>query len=245
MHMIILSIGMPRAGSGWFYNLSNDLVVANGGQNARHIRQRYHLQSILTEVNCNIGALTLPRLIAVLIPSFMGNTYVIKAHSKPTPIALSFIQRGWILPTHIFRDPRDAMLSAMENGQKAIERGSPNAFSPFATFDNALKFMSGYVHTTLSWLECKFALQTHYEDLLLNFDDESNHLIDFLSIKKNNPEILKVIEKYRPEKVQTEQRGLHFSHGRIGRFRQKMDKEQQEVLVNTLGPYLERMGYAV
>jgi hypothetical protein len=45
---------MPRAGSGWHYNLIHDLVVAGGGQDARQIRQRFHLERFLTEVNCNM-----------------------------------------------------------------------------------------------------------------------------------------------------------------------------------------------
>ena len=92
--MIILSVGMPRAGSGWYYNLTNDLVVASGYQDGRQIRKRYHLQNILTEVNCNIGALTPRRLLAVLLPSLMGNTFVIKAHAAPTPFALRLILMG-------------------------------------------------------------------------------------------------------------------------------------------------------
>ena len=41
--MIILSTGMPRAGSGWYYNLTNDLIIAAGYQDGHKIRQRYHL----------------------------------------------------------------------------------------------------------------------------------------------------------------------------------------------------------
>lgn len=41
--MITLAAGMPRAGSGWHYNLVHDLVVANGGREARLMRTRYHL----------------------------------------------------------------------------------------------------------------------------------------------------------------------------------------------------------
>jgi hypothetical protein len=48
--MIVLAVGMPRAGSGWHYNLIHDLVVANGGSISREIRQKYHLENILTEV---------------------------------------------------------------------------------------------------------------------------------------------------------------------------------------------------
>jgi hypothetical protein len=32
--MLVLSAGMPRAGSGWFYNLTHDLLLANGAQDA-------------------------------------------------------------------------------------------------------------------------------------------------------------------------------------------------------------------
>ena len=112
--MIILSAGMPRAGSGWFYNLTNDLVIAAGNQDGHQIRKKYRLGRFLTEVNCNIGALSTKRLIPILIPSTLGNTFVIKTHAGPTPLALRLIQDGTIRPTYIYRDPRDAMLSAYE-----------------------------------------------------------------------------------------------------------------------------------
>jgi len=56
--MIVLSVGMPRAGSGWHYNLVHDLMKITGCADARDIRERYRLQDILTEVNCNIGVLS-------------------------------------------------------------------------------------------------------------------------------------------------------------------------------------------
>ena len=52
--MIILSVGMPRAGSGWHYNLIHDLMKTTGAVDARVIREKYRLQGILTEVNYNI-----------------------------------------------------------------------------------------------------------------------------------------------------------------------------------------------
>ena len=220
-------------------------MLVNGAQDARSIRQRYHLQSILTEVNCNIGALTPRRLLTVLIPSLMGNTFVVKAHAKPTPLASRLIQSGLMLPTHIYRDPRDAILSAMENGQRAIERGRPNAFTPMATFDLALKFMQDYIHTTIAWMRCKQALQVRYEELLMNYKGEADRLVFFLQLDKDNPGTNEVIERYRPEKAQADQKGMHFSYGRIGRFRRKMSPEQQETLARVLGSYLERMGYAL
>ena len=243
--MIILSVGMPRAGSGWYYNLTNDLMLANGAQDAHRIRQRYRLQGILTEVNCNIGALTPRRITAVMLPSLLGNTFVIKAHAALTPYARFMIQRELIRPSYIYRDPRDAMLSVMENGQRALQRGQPNAFSPFAEFEAALHFMVEYLHIWESWMGCQQVLLVKYEDLLLDYETETGKLMEFLALDRNQPQIQALIEKYRPEKAQPDQKGIHFSHGKIGRFRQKMSPEQQALMADRLSAYLVRMGYAV
>jgi hypothetical protein len=241
--MIILSIGMPRAGSGWFFNLTNDLLVASGFQDARHIRKQYHLQRVLTEVNCNIGAFTLPRLAAAMVPSLLGNTFTVKAHAGPTNAALRLIHRGMLLPTYIYRDPRDAMLSAREYGQRGLEQGRANAFSHLSDFDEALNFMLGYVRIWESWMECQEAFHCRFEDLLINYDFELDRLIKFLNLDATDISILDVVNTYRPETAPTSQKGLHFSQGKIGRFRQKMTSEQQEIMSTVFGPYLDRMGY--
>ncbi len=243
--MIVLSVGMPRAGSGWYYNLTNELMLASGYQDARQIRQRYHLQSILTEVNCNIGALTPRRLLAVMVPSLFGNTFVIKVHAGPTPLALNLIQRGAIRPAYIYRDPRDAMLSAYEYGQRGLQKGRANAFSHLTDFETSLDFMSEYVRIWEAWIQCDQALHTRYEDLLNNYESEASRLVKFLGLDDQDKAIQAVVEKYRPESAQTDQKGLHFSKGKIGRHRQKWNEEQQQALLERFGPYLERMGYAL
>ena len=243
--MIILSAGMPRAGSGWFYNLMNDLVLAGGGQDGRRIRQRYHLGSILTEVNCNIGALTPRRLTAVLIPSLLGNTFVIKAHAGPTPFARFLIRRKLLLPAYIYRDPRDALLSAFEYGERGRQDGRQNAFSRLVDFETSLDFMLEYVRIWEAWMGCEQALHTRYEDLLSDYDPEARRLAVFLKLPVQSSEIQAVIDRYRPEGVMRDQKGHHFRKGKIGRFREKMTMEQQAILAEKLGPYLARMGYEV
>ncbi|MCK5427988.1 MAG: sulfotransferase domain-containing protein [Anaerolineales bacterium] len=243
--MIILSVGMPRAGSGWYYNLTHDLVTATGGQDARQIRQRYHLESILTEVNCNIGALTPRRLVAISIPALTGNTFSIKAHAGPTPTALKLIQRGLIHPTYIYRDPRDAMLSAMDNGQRAREKGRSNAFSHLVDFETAVDFMLDYLRIWEAWMACELALHVRYENLLTGYEFEAERLLEFLKIETQDSAVQDVIDKYRPRQAQPGQKGLHFSKGKIGRFRQRMTIEQQDFMVEKFGTYLEHMGYPI
>ena len=240
---LVLSIGMPRAGSGWHYNLIHNLIVASGGQDSRQIRRRYLLGSILTEVNCNIGAFTPHRLLPVMIPALLGNTFVVKAHAGPTPLALRLVRSGKILPAYIYRDPRDALLSAYEYGQRKREKGRAGAFAELTTIEQAIEFMREYVCISEDWLDCEQALHVRYEDLLTNYDAEVQRLVDFLGFDGDSPAIQSVLEDYRPERGRSEQAGTHFVKGKVGRHRQVLTPEQRALCTEAFGPYLERMGY--
>ncbi len=241
--MIVLSVGMPRAGSGWHYNLIHDLMQTTGCADARDIRARYHLDGILTEVNCNIGVLSARRLAMVSIPALLGNTFVIKAHSGPTAASRLLTKAGLLRITYIYRDPRDAMLSAFNYGQRALNKGRPNAFSHLTDFDRSLDFITDYVRIWEAWICERDVLISRYEDLLTNYEVESRRVVKYLGLDAGNPEIQKVIESYSPGNAEGQQ-GTHFFKGRIGRFRDSYSPEQQQAMLARLGPYLSKMGYA-
>ena len=242
--MIVLSVGMPRAGSGWHYNLIHDLMEADGYTDARAIRERYRLQSILTEVNCNIGVLSVRRMGMVALPALMGEDFVIKAHAGPS-VSSRLLQRlGLLRITYIYRDPRDAMLSAYDYGQRALKKGRPNAFSHLTDFEKSLDFIMDYIHIWERWMSEKDVLIARYEDLLTDYDRETKRLVEFLRLDGSRPEVRKVIEHYRPG-ASDEQQGLHFFKGRIGRFREAYTAEQQAVMKDRLGGYLSKMDYEI
>jgi len=240
--MIVLSIGMPRAGSAWHYNLIHDLMKTTGCADARDIRQRYHLQNILTEVNCNIGVLSARRLGMVMIPALLGKTFVIKAHAGPTIASrlLSFI--GLLRVTYIYRDSRDAMLSAYDYGQRALANGRPNAFSHLQDFQKSLDFMMEYIYIWEKWMQEKNVLRARYEDLLTSYETEAARLVEFLKLDGGSPKVRAVIEQYQPGRGDGQQ-GLHFYKGKIGRFRNAYNEEQQAIMKDKLGVYLAKMGY--
>ncbi len=239
--MIVLSVGMPRAGSGWHYNLIHDLMKTTGCADAHDIRERYRLQNILTEVNCNIGVLSARRLGMVALPGLV-NTFVIKAHAGPTKTSRLLSSLGQLRITYIYRDPRDAMLSAYDFGQRALVKGRPNAFSHLADFEKSVDFMMEYVRIWEKWVKEKNILIARYEDLLTNYEDESAKLAGFLKLDSSSPEVRAVIENYRPDSAEGQQ-GLHYYKGRIGRFRESYNEEQKMVLKERLGAYLARMDY--
>lgn len=242
--MIVLSVGMPRAGSGWHYNLVHDLMQTTGCAEASQIRTRFGLQGILTEVNSNIGVLSARRLAMVAVPALLGNTFVIKAHSRPTPAFRVMRAVGLVRATYIYRDPRDAMLSAMEYGTRALERGQPNAFSDITVFDEALRFMMLYVRIWDAWMHEPKVLTSRYEDLLQDYDSEAGRLAEYLGLDVRQAAVSAVMQRYRPAHAEGRQ-GTHFYKGRIGRFREAFSGEQQKKLTDHLGTYLRRMGYTI
>jgi hypothetical protein len=242
---VVLSVGMPRAGSGWYFNLTHDLLVAAGYQDAHRIRDRYRLQNILTQVNLNIGALTARRTLAVTIPALLGNVFAVKAHAGPTPIARSLIRRRMLQPTYIYRDPRDALLSAYEYGQRARRDNRENAFTRLRDLDQAIAFMLEYTRISEAWMGCEETLKTSYEDLLQDYDHQARRLTEFLGLDVQQPAIKVVMDKYRPEHTRSDQKGLHLVKGKIGRFRIVFNDEQKEQLNRAFGDYLTRMGYPI
>ena len=243
--MIILAVGMPRAGSGWHYNLVHDIVVASGGQDARVIRRRFFLFPILTEVNCNIRALSAKRLLPVLVPSRLGNTFAIKTHSGPTSLALQLMNSRQLRVSYIYRDPRAALLSALEYGQRARAADRTNAFSKLETIDQAIDFMLTYLKIWKQWMAVKdIHHSVRYEDLLSNYDAEAAHLARFLNADPSAPAVKEAIEFYRSEKSGRGSKGQHFQHGVADRFREALTPEELAIANKAFAPYLAEMGYA-
>jgi len=233
---------MPRAGSGWHYNLVHDIVVAAGGQDARAIRRRFLLTPILTEVNCNIRSLSVKRLAPVLVPSMLGNTFAIKTHSGPTPMALRLMHSNRMRVTYVYRDPRAALLSAYEYGQRARAAGRSNAFTRLETIEQAIDFVKLYLRVWRQWTGLAGVHTVRYEDLLANYEAEAKRLAGFLKAAPVTPAVKEAIDFYRSERGR---KGQHFQHGEAERFREALTPDQLAVANLAFSPFLTDMGYQV
>jgi hypothetical protein len=172
---LVLSAGMPRAGSGWHYNLIHDLILAGGGQDARQIRRQYHLRRFLTEVNCNIGTLSAHRLLPVLVQPYSGilcyqdpcraELHRPVAHPQKADHAYLYLPR-----------PAAALLSAYEWDKERAKKGRTNAFSSLTSLERAVDFMEQYVRIWERWMGVAGVLVVRYEDLVEQYDREGQRL---------------------------------------------------------------------
>ncbi len=180
-----------------------------------------------------------------MIPALLGKDFVLKAHAGPTIWSRTLAALGLLRIVYIYRDPRDAMLSAYEYGRRTAERGRPNFFAKYDTFEKTLDFMADYVDIWTDWMKEKRVLIARYEDLLTDYDAEISHLLDYLGLDADDDAVCGVVDEYRPGKADAGQQGLHFFKGKIGRYKEAYTNDQQAQMRERFGDALEAMGYEI
>ena len=156
---------------------------------------------------------------------------------------MRMIHSGLIQPTYIYRDPRDALLSAYEYGQRKQAVGRQGPFADLESIETAIDFMREYVQISEAWLACDLSLNLRYEELLSDYDAQVDRLIKFFSLGDEISILQPIIDQYRPDQGSSQQKGTHFVKGKIGRYRQKLTQQQQQLCLDAFSDYLECMGY--
>lgn len=248
---LLLLSGMPRSGSTWMLRLLNELWVLRGGTDYNEIRTQYHLEKYLTPGSALIE-LSLPRLIPVLRPLNDDQSFAVKTHACPRAYRMGSIsnlvikdldRRGQIVPIFLYRDPRDAVLSGYEFGQRGLSKGRPNRFTKmFSSIDTGIEWMGNYLnHCWDYWINFPKILTVRYEDFLGNYEEECLRIISLLGLESTDQSVSETILKYKPNEAP--QIGTHFFKGQVGRFRDAFTDQQKSVSKNLFGDYLKRMHY--
>ncbi len=244
--MLIVSAGMEKSGTGWYFNLTNDVLVAAGHSDSRQIREQYGLHSIMEHFNCNIGKLTASKLLGFKAPLQDGKTFCVKTHGGYTSDLADFMQDEQVKATYIYRDPRDVVLSLLDHGQKARDKSEAHVFGTIRTIQDAVD----WVNTKLipiweQWASADGVLMVRYEDLFDFTLEEMKRLCDFLDIKLSDQELLVIASEYAPVNHKTFwKKGLHFNKGQKSRFVSEMKKTEIELCNRHFSPYFGRMNYS-
>jgi len=239
--MLIISAGMQKSGSGWLFNLINDLLIASGFDDVRSLKDKYHLDSVLQYYNCNIGCLTKENLLPALSLSSNKHTFVVKTHEGPGDYLGSIFDEHPIRTTYIFRDPRAVALSAFDHGIKLRRSGESGSFSEIYTFHDSINFASGLFKIWKAWTDFPGTFIVKYEDLVNDTQKALIMLANHLVLNMKSDQISEIITSNLPGV----RKGTHFNVGDATRYLRVWTPEQLKYANDVLGEMILRMGYPI
>jgi hypothetical protein len=243
--MIILTAAMMKSGSSWLFNMTNDLVVAAGYQDARSIRKRYKLEGYISERYCVAKHLRVTRLGPIAVPSLRGETYTIKTHGRPTLTARLLISTGMIRPVHLRRDPRDVAVSLYDHGEWIRTSGhrSRTGLQALDTMAKAMDVALYYTKVWQQWCSVKSVMMVHYEELLADTPGTMRRVLDHVHLDVPSQALDSVVERYKASNRENWQHSLHFNQGVVGRWRQRFTPAERELSCDLFAEFLPQMGY--
>lgn len=243
--MLVLSVGMQKSGSAYFYNVINELIIESNGADARHVKTVYRLDSTMKWHNNNIGGLHFFRLIRLWIISLREGVFVVKTHSSPSLSARILNKLGLIKIIYCYRDPRDALLSAVDHGRKILASGDDHTFSEMVNFDNALNIVKGWADIWRQYANMHGVLMIKYEEMMEKPVEHARLIEGFLDLSVSEERREEIIWKFSKDNPGREQTGLHFNKAEIYRYKTEMTAEEVKKCKAVLGGYIEGMSYDI
>lgn len=226
--MLILSAGMQKSGSAYFYNIINELLAKSGrGKDARIIKARWGLDTLLIERNNNIGIPTYPKLLKLWCISIINGTFAVKTHAAPTKAVKTMCKYGMLRVVYSYRDPRDVLLSAIDHGKKEREDGRREIFTDMLDFDIALKKISAWIKIWQMYSSLPNVLSIKYEEIMQNPIEITRRIETFLNAPLDDSKREEILWKFSKDNKAGDRRGMHFNKAKIFRHKTEMTEQQR------------------
>ncbi|MGK2955221.1 MAG: sulfotransferase domain-containing protein [Solirubrobacterales bacterium] len=238
---LVLSASMESAGSGWLFNLTNEMLKSVGHSDVRLIREQYGLDDVLLWDNCNVGELDEAKWRRLQPAIADGHTFVVKTHRKPTPMVRQLCSEGLLKATYIYRDPRDVVVSAYRRGQVRRANGHRDSFARLRTIDIATVWMRyRQMPVYEAWLDQPNTQLVRYEDLSNDGIGVLRLLAQHLGVAPTDTDLERLVSDYHGGNAR-QKAGTHFIQG--GRRREEMTPGQLRRCNWLCGSTITRMGY--
>ena len=243
--MLIISAGMQKSGSGYIYNIINDLLIESGKQDARQIKKTYKLDDVMKWDNNNIGKLKNSKLIKLLFISIKTGPFVVKTHEGPATLTRFLQKANLIKSIYIYRDPRDVLISAIDHGKKILEEGETHTFAKMVNYEDALRILKEWCATYTMYCKEKGILLIKYEDLVASPHNTIEKVQNYLQISISKAKVSQIIDRYNKNRTTSDNQILHFNKGIINRYKNELPPYVIESLNKELEGTLKSMNYLV
>ena len=243
--MLILSAGMPKSGSAYLYNLINAILVETGNKDARQIKDERNLEAIMKWHNNNIGELSLKKLIRLWLISVHDGPFTVKTHQGPKSSTKALSKLGLIRIVYCYRDPRDALLSAVDHGKKILAEGGGHTFAGMVDFDKASKKVKSWLGIWKRYNSMTGVLMVRYEDLIEKSFEIMQRIVAFLKVSVNDKKLEDIIWTFSRNNPDGERTGMHFNKAKSYRYRTEFTEAQKKKCQDAFGEFIEAMGYEI
>lgn len=244
--MLIISSGMQKSGSAYFYNVINKILVASGdGIDARKIKHNNKLDNLMKWHNNNIGGLTLIKLIKLWKISIGEGKFVVKTHSGPNLLIKIMCKLGMVRIVYCYRDPRDVLLSAVDHGKKILAKGENHTFANMADFNKALrsaKFKS-WLTIWKAYSKMPGVLLVKYEEMMQDPIAITKKIEGFLNISIDSEERQNILWKFSKDNPEGDRTGMHFNKAMTFRYKTEMTERQKNKFHDKFHNIIIAMGY--
>jgi hypothetical protein len=226
-----------------------DIVGEVTGSNTRQLRDSYGVHGLLQRYHtptfkARLSRRRLRRLEKIVAD---GHMLVFKTHRPPTAPLRERLADGSAVAVYLFRDPRDVVVSALEQGAKMRSRGALpiRSFARLTSFDRALRWLQRQLLPVWQdWTSIDGVLTLRYEDLVADPRAIMAETLDHLGIPASPDIVDRVARDYTAANIQdgTIRRALDLDkEGEPPRM--ILTPDQQRRLHEALEPTLLRMGY--
>lgn len=246
---IVVVAGMQKSGTGWYYNLVNDLIEAGGGHNARQVREKHNLWKLLGK--WHTPGLARPffwRVRPLEALRRQGYSFAFKTHKPPRWLMRRYMDQRKFRAVYIYRDLRDVVVSAYDHGVKSRANGNLpiRGFARLTSINRTIGWVC--LHLIPVWkiyTGRDDVLVVRYEDLKADTEGVLRRTADFLELTVSDEKIGEICDAYQPDRVKADKvrKTLHLNKAIVGRYRKSLTPEQIAKCNRRFGRYLEKMGY--
>ena len=241
--MIVVCGGMQKSGSGWVYNMVNDMLAKVCGKDARTLRDEFQLDFLLHD-NCAFQSLDTAMIERLLAVTAGGYSIAIKTHERPNPAMIELLADGQAKAVYSFRDPRDVVVSALDHGDKIRAKGETGTFALLENAEQAISAAARWAKKAKVWQDSPGTRCIRYEDLLDDTRGVMGNVLEFLNLPLGEAELDSVIQEYQPEQIAGPKTWrLHFNKGVTGRFRERLTAKEQQLCLEQFGDFLRNNNY--
>jgi hypothetical protein len=166
--------------------------------------------------------------------------FALKTHA-PYPHVAAAVANEAIRTVFIHRDPRDAVLSALDHGARSRATGDW-PYAECVDVATTLPLVRKWCADAVTWLGAPGVLSFQYEDLLADAQAEVSRLAVFLGVPDPGKAAATAIAQERADR----QPGRNqFNKGAVCRWPQEMTAAQRDECERGLAPWIRALGYEI